>query len=278
MIKYIVFDSCGGLGNLLFQYNFAYSLAKQFNAKLYASDSTFISSRPLISTYNNLFANLDFITKSELNNNIKFHPIQEISENSFFYQDIDLDINQNNTTLIISGYFQSYKYALPHRIEIMSNHRKYLHTNFSQKYPLDFTNSVCVHIRRGDYKDHKIFYTLNQDYYEKALELLFYKNNLSIFFVFSDDIPSISSWTFWKKYPVLFFIEDDPLCLLYLMSSCNSFILANSTLSLNAYYIHSNFNNTNVVISSKYFNCGNGGPRYYIDDLIPITDKLTILD
>jgi hypothetical protein len=276
MIEYIVFYSCGGLGNLLFQYNYAYSLAKRFNAKLYASESAFHCTRPRISTYNKFFSDLEFITKSELYSDEKFKPIQEFSEKFFFYEDFDFD--QTKKTLIISGYFQSYKYTLSHHIELMSQHRNYLQTNYAQKYQLDFTNKVCVHIRRGDYTDHKIFSILNEDYYEKALKILFSKNNLSIFFVFSDDIPSISSWTFWKKYPVLFFVEDDPLCLLYLMSSCNAFILANSTLSLNAYYIHNNFYNTDVVISSKYFDCGNGGPRYYIDDLIPITDKITILD
>ncbi len=98
------------------------------------------------------------------------------------------------------------------------------------------TNSVAVHIRRGDYvENEKYSKTLGAKglgYYEKAFEVISQKVPDPVLFVFSDDIA-------WCKahlkapFPVQYVSDankaDDAWKDLLLLSSCKHFIIPNST-------------------------------------------------
>lgn len=104
------------------------------------------------------------------------------------------------------------------------------------------SNSVFVHVRRGDYLSPKYKATFEGcctlDYYKEAIELVKEKVENPKFFVFSNDIE-------WSKENLPLenptFIDwntgiNSPLDL-YLMSNCKHAILANSTFSLWGVYL-----------------------------------------
>lgn len=93
------------------------------------------------------------------------------------------------------------------------------------------SNSVCVHIRRGDYTLFKSLQVCNNDYYYQAMQYVMDHVETPKFFVFSDDIE-------WVKNNCRFpaevnFVEtsDDTFVDLQLMSSCKHFVISNSTFS-----------------------------------------------
>jgi len=96
-------------------------------------------------------------------------------------------------------------------------------------------NSICVHIRRGDYIAHNSGKTLPASYFEKAIEKIIIKNGWkeAQLFVFSDD------WN-WAKHAINFnfdgveiktdFVQindiSQPIPELELMRSCENFVIS----------------------------------------------------
>jgi hypothetical protein len=92
-------------------------------------------------------------------------------------------------------------------------------------------NSVCVHVRRGDYLN-TAFGLCSPAYYKNAAAVI--RDRLgsdATFFVFSDDLPwcrnhlPISDAVFVEGN------ENDPVSELFLMAACRHHIIANSTFS-----------------------------------------------
>lgn len=98
------------------------------------------------------------------------------------------------------------------------------------------TNSVSVHVRRGDYCDScrkdLFLQSCTPQYYESAISVMKEKFQAPVFFVFSDDIP-------WVKVnlniPNAYYIDwnkkENSYLDMYLMSLCTASIIANSTFS-----------------------------------------------
>ena len=135
---------------------------------------------------------------------------------------------------------------------------------------IDSTNSVSLHIRRGDYISNPVtnrFHgVLGLDYYSRAVNFIASRTTQPHFFVFSDDIA-------WAKenlrlsFP-LSFIEhygaDRDYEDLRLMSRCKHHIIANSTFSWWGAWL--NANPEKIVVSpEKWFNV----PSLESKDLIP---------
>lgn len=124
------------------------------------------------------------------------------------------------------------------------------------------TNSVAVHIRRGDYlknNNYKLFGNIATDeYYEKAMKYINEKIESPLFFIFTNDIK-------WVKNNIkgsnIFIVEnnqkEDSWKDLYLMTECKNIILANSSFSWWGAWL--NENNKNVIIRpSKFINTPKG--------------------
>jgi hypothetical protein len=97
------------------------------------------------------------------------------------------------------------------------------------------TNSVCVHVRRGDYLmvDHFAQHgTCSAGYYARAMRLITERTERPQFFVFSDDLA-------WSRRHIageaVSFVDANPADAahdeLKLMASCRHHIIANSSLS-----------------------------------------------
>lgn len=117
------------------------------------------------------------------------------------------------------------------------------------------TQSVCVHIRRGDFTvpRYAMLNVCQEDYYQKAIEKICELKGNVHFFVFSNDMN-------WVKQNIDFrgsvdYVDAnssmEPVEELRLMMNCKHFIIANSSFSWWAQYLSSN--PEKIVIAPKYF-------------------------
>lgn len=156
-----------------------------------------------------------------------------------------LDINKNK--IYFEGYFQSYKYFDHMRNEILKTFtfpeiKKEDKNNFEILEKIKNTESVSIHIRRGDYLKADNFNICNLEYYKKSFLLLIEKlkerniekENIN-FFIFSDDIAWCrENLDFLKEYKVDFIDwnkKENSYKDMQLMSECKHNIISNSTFS-----------------------------------------------
>jgi hypothetical protein len=174
----------------------------------------------------------------------------------------DQDFMNIPDNIYIQGYWQSEKYFR----EISS----VIKNDLQLKYPMGLkdkffyelilkSNSVSLHIRRGDYVpgtySDQVSECLSLDYYEKAIGQILQKNPDVVFFIFSDDIN-------WAKenLPIsrpVFYVDhnstDANFQDLRLMSLCKHNIIANSSFSWWGAWLNNN-SEKEVYAPSKWFN------------------------
>lgn len=247
----------GGLGNLLFYHHVAYALSKKHKVPMYMNCDYNDPKRPNIRVYDDLFKHVNFVDRTfQAQGNIYTEP-------NFFWDDIPY----SGETLFLRGYFQSYKYFW----DVISDIVKQFTQNLGETFVLDEYNElaqgkpcICVHVRRTDYlNDPDIHTNLSEEYYIQALDEFPEHRVL----VFSDDIESVRDWNVWKTKDVHFVDEPDPVRTLWLMYRCDAFVIANSSLSLNAYLFAHGTRNTPGIAPAQWF--GPKGPRFKIEDIVP---------
>lgn len=255
----------GGFGNQLFQIVNGISLSKKFNKKLIIDISSFSKLNSYKNTKRNYelgILNLKYKKIYYLAFFYKFYSkfsnkIVHLKEKNFNFNKILLD---NDKSYLIDGYWQSYKYFekdFSFIFNSLETIKKKINLNSFYKDLLR-SNSVCVHIRRGDYitnPNTKQFHGIcDIDYYEKAISYIYSKIPDANFYFFSDDIGFLKkNFADKKNFKIISnskfnFIEE-----FVLMLSCNNFILANSSFSWWAAYLSNNVNKL-VVAPTKWFN------------------------
>lgn len=231
----------GGLGNQLFQYAAARSLALRCDADLILDLSFYHGGRhrnfelkqfPIQAELRNLPKSKFLATVSRMASSLT--PGTRYREKSFNYSH---DFEQIDAPVFLDGYFQSFKYfdSCANQIrnelkppELDGAYNRSLIEAISSK------QSAILHVRRGDYvtnpKAKKTFAECTVDYYQRALDHL--PANCPVF-VFSDDI-------LWAKQnlklgePAVFIGDGTPrsgIEDLKLMSLGHHHIIANSTFS-----------------------------------------------
>lgn len=119
-------------------------------------------------------------------------------------------------------------------------------------------NSVCVHVRLGDYlapewKDK--LYICNEEYYQKAINLISSKVENPVFFIFSNrhkDITWLKENYDLKGNIVYVDLSNPDYADLKLMYSCKHFIMSNSTYSWWAQFLGSD--KDKIVVAPSRFN------------------------
>jgi hypothetical protein len=123
---------------------------------------------------------------------------------------------------------------------------------------INSTNSISIHIRRGDYVSDKyanIYGGIcDLAYYDRAIKYILSKVEKPSFFVFSDDFEwaknnlDISNATFieWN-------LHKNSYIDMFLMNQCKHNIIANSTFSWWGAYNSSNFRDGIVISPTKWF-------------------------
>ena len=123
---------------------------------------------------------------------------------------------------------------------------------------IEKTESVSVHIRRGDYlnpgtvENHGGICT--DDYYDRAMNYILENKPDAEFFFFSNDIEWVKAQDFGKKSHVVDISENSgDIAELYLMSKCKNHILANSSFSWWSAWMEDT-NEKLVIVPSKWAN------------------------
>lgn len=240
----------GGLGNQIFEYAFAKSIAvkKKQDICIDTYEYSFPGEirNPTIKMMN-LPQNVTFTDKNppwyvhrknrvagamrKFFPELYFHFFENMGDYIWYKQKaVDIKVRDSKNTYI-SGFWQSEKYfrdAIPAlRKELVPKTLTDRQKAFIKR--VESEESIALHVRRGDYVG-TYADVCTVDYYNKAVDFIRQKMDGTIY-VFSDDI----GWT--KKNldipgKVHYVEENNPDYVeLYIMSKCHSFIISNSTFS-----------------------------------------------
>lgn len=267
----------GGLGNQMFQYALASILAQNNNDSVLLDVSFFDQTEKRLghtprqfelAVFNNCYS---FATKKQLLffkqlsvfNKIKrdlgLNYPKMYKEPSFSFDEKVLNLK---SAAYIRGFFQSYKYY--------AGHENLIRKLFTFSVALDGINekllanikgtqSISVHIRRGDYVNdvttQQYHGNCSLEYYAKAIALLTPKGSDFTLFFFSDDCDWVKEkfgdLPFAKQF-VAHNIGENSWKDMLLMSSCHHNIIANSSFSWWAAWLNQNTEKV-VVAPKKWF-------------------------
>lgn len=291
----------GGLGNQLFQYASSRAFALE-NDKELVLDISGITNEG-----HNIFALDKFNIEAKKTNNIKlFQKTFAKKLNALSYRigkrfgyaksyKFDLftskltnifgvySIDNGYTKLLksitkndyLTGYFQSEKYFSKYEREIKQELKlkdKLSRENQNISNKMKKENSICVHIRRGDFVQIGAI-VCSTNYYLNAIEYIKNKIKNPVFYIFSNDINWVKENIKFKDKVVYMDKNNSSYEELVLMSSCNNFIISNSTFSWWAQYL-SNNNDKIVIAPDKWFLDGQKEDIYSNNWIIMNNDKI----
>lgn len=254
----------GGLGNQMFQYAFGQALSSITNSPVGYIDDMFTSYK---TTHNgseleHVFdISLNKVTKPELahvlgtltsqplfrrmaNNQL----IRYLMPKSFLHEDrFDVaymnQLVKQGQSLYLQGYWQNYKYAASVRENVLRSFtfsKPLLGLNLTHAMTMNLTESVSLHVRRGDYISNPRAQVkhgvLPIEYYVRAIELIRDRTGVSelMVFAFSDDLEWVSN-TLKTRVANLILVEGNSggnaHFDMHLMSKCKHHIICNSTFS-----------------------------------------------
>lgn len=276
----------GGLGNQLFQYAFALYLEKNLNEQVsFFTVDTGIKDRTL--DLKKLIGDLNLLTPNDLRKyfylsgsgfeyRIERKAVQILPWlNRQFFVEPDLRFIKNipPKASLFDGYWQSFKYveSISKFLEDHLHLTGILNVNDDTVLKIKKSNSVAVHLRRGDYlfsKQKEIYVQCSSEYYKNAFDIITKRTNNPVFFIFSDNIEQTAE--FFDHSTNIVNVDsrgysDPPLRDLQLMSMCRHNIIANSTFSWWAAWLNSNPDKI-VIAPKKWYN---GKLNEFTDDLIP---------
>ena len=255
----------GGLGNQMFQIVAAYAHARKHNdvAVFNLNTSQTFLQGENISKYKNKFFEFTHL------DNVYTICNKPFVQPGHSFCHIPYEKNQQ-----LQGYFQSEKFFINVKEEIINKFIKSLKTNYKETWNSinnhlntlrTTTNSkiVALHIRRGDYlKNPHIHPTCPVDYYLKGLKLIENKIGKIHPYFISDDIA-------WCKKVFTnggsFSSYSDEMEDLMLMINCDHNIIANSSFSWWGAYLNVN---PNPIIISPCTWFGPAGPQDQ-EDTVP---------
>lgn len=272
----------GGLGNQLFQYAISFTLSQRLGMDFFADTSFFGDDHQrsyklgklkvaIKESSANMIPSLHVIYKSKYFNKVlRLLRIRKLPMRNWVYfleesyattsEDIFM-LNAKN--IYIDGYFQSPLYFSDYREQLLEHIQPTYLPNSEYLYMLDkiqTTESVAVHVRRGDFIKSGKFdiyhYVLDEEYYYNAIKVI--KNHVErpMFFWFSDDIKWVKE-KFRSKDNFVFVnlkSEHSDIDELMLMKACKHVITANSTFSWWGAWLNENEESIKIVPEQQYGN------------------------
>lgn len=271
----IVIKVMGGLGNQMFQYAL-YKKFKSLGVEVYLDDEQ-------LRQYGNQHNGLELVRafnleyerpkagvadcmadrKMDLINRARRHFFGKRNNELYFNeQDLlfkDYLLSWNNKYL--EGYWQSERYFLDIREALIKD---FCFTdchdveNDKVLKAIISSNSVSIHVRRGDYlnADNENFLggVCSEDYYSRAIDMIKSKNNDATFFVFSDDIEWVKKSFFMDFGVTLVDVNhgSDSYKDMFLISKCKHNIIANSTFSWWGAWLNENDSKT-VIMPKQWY-------------------------
>lgn len=257
----IIIEVSGGLGNQMFGYAFAKALSiekkdklciskrllKNDSLRVYGLDH-FQLSKNVDLVEDNCFLNIIHIFRYNFSKalskaciKIKNRHIFSVHDSLFERKYIDIPYSKHAFN-IYRGLYQNAKYFDAYRQDIVNDFTSLDVLNEREKqYECDIleSESVCLHIRRGDYVHSTLHNVCTMKYYKEAvLQIKRRKENLK-FFVFSDDIEYAKKELNIENAIYVDRTSSDYIDL-HLMMKCKNFIISNSTFSWWAQYLSTN--------------------------------------
>lgn len=263
--KAVIIRYQGGLGNQMFQYALKIKY-NQLGYKTYDDLSFYYKNKKFMPfVLNSVFPNISIkgLCRFELLTKI----VRKLVKNTSIYKK---EINYTkfsedilNQSGWLEGYWQSYKYYLSVRNELL---KLFEFKEIQEKQLIEIEkqikncNSVSVHIRAGDYLNEvnrKNFGGIcTKAYYEKSIKYIKEHINNPIFYIFSDDLE-------WSKKNInitnAIYMDNKKIhgyedwIDMYFMSICQNNIIANSSFSWWAAWLNTNTKNI-VIAPSKWAN------------------------
>ena len=217
----IIVRVSGGLGNQLFQYAFGISFSRKNDCNVLFDINNYKHSR-LSSDYNSakphsLYCLKLYKTKVELATDEQIRKIRSMDSKLVEQPESIKDLYRKSDTgfshyievpkivgsgvyepglfdfngdFYFSGYFQSEKYFSDYKREFLNDFTldiKLDAANMKMLKQIKSTNSVSLHIRRGDYLKSDIW-LLPQSYYADAIKHILSREKKLHFYIFSNDI------------------------------------------------------------------------------------------
>lgn len=272
----------GGLGNQMFQYAFFLALKQKYkNVKIDVTEfrkyklhngleierifklpirkSTSIENSWLYGH------NTDFLSKILS----KFWKSRSTIYEQKHATDFDKSIFFNNSNLYYDGYWQNPKYFigisdLIRKIFIFSDDLD--GKNLTTLESIRKTNSVGLHVRRGDYVGHDLLGGIcDLDYYLAAIDLIKKSNKNPVFYIFSNDIEWCSKNLILDSVNYIDWNNGDLSYIdMQLMSECKTLVIANSSFSWWAAFLNKNIDKY-IIAPKRWFNY-----PHDINEIIPI--------
>ena len=257
MILYVYLQ--GGLGNQMFQYAAGLSALKEYpqftDLRL---DCSFYKNQERKVIVNGLTGrgyDLDLL-------NIKYNTVEEAPEGATMLQGWFQNLEEFEN--VVDDVREQFKFSFK-----FSNKIEQLHKEIQSK-----SNSVSVHIRRGDFISNPTAYAHNEhmgpEYYQKAMSILEDEYDDLTYYVFSEDLDWCKENIRNDKHEVVFvdneYAGDRDSGHLYLMQSCNNHIIANSTYSWWGAFL----GNSNITIGPKKWFTNNEGSEIMLSNWIKL--------
>lgn len=279
----------GGMGNQMFQYALGRALSVKNGTPFKLDREIYKINNSIERHYDlDIFNIIEEIAQKEeipffyrnSNNNKFLSKINSIlnkilknkgKELSFTFDHTILDVGPD---IYLDGYWQSYKYF--EGIEDIIRKDFSLRDNLplhieNLKEGIKKENSLCIHVRRGDYVGNSVHEIVGKEYYNKGIEKIKSLKKIDKIYVFSDDIKWCEQ-NMKFEFPTMFVGEEYAGIKaeghMALMSACHNFIIPNSSFAWWGAWL-SEYNDKIVVVPQQWFvdesiNSGDLIPRGWI--------------
>jgi hypothetical protein len=263
MKKKIIAKISEGLGNQFFMYANAYAISKKFNLDFYIDPFSGYFKKNIrnymlynfnitsnIASKNWIFDNHYTNFKKKISMKLDFFK----DNKSFIYEKKNLDkstffnpinIDNTNNTFYIDGNFESEKYFLDSRSDLLNefsliNDKKYISNKYINKINTENVVSICVRQNRfseriNNYSNvlsinkSKNFVKDTITYIKKAEILIENKIKNPKYYIWSDSFNDLREYFPEKKYTFIVNDEDKILNDFFLLKSCKYFIVGPTT-------------------------------------------------
>jgi hypothetical protein len=248
-MNFITTNHRGGIGNVMFKIAAVISLSMDNNVDYKLSNEFIRQSDKDYATngyddyrihYYNVLRHIKFVDKLDFSYNIYKEP-------TFDYTSIPY---QQDTNLLLDGYFQSELYFINNKQHIIDLYKpqETTKTALLNIYP-EISKATSIHVRRGDYlnfPDHHPQQSI--EYYKSAIDIIGYNEP---YIIFSDDLDGCKTMFNFLPNKVFFTTKINWIDM-YIMSLCKNNIICNSTFSWWGAYLNET-PNTQIIAPNVWF-------------------------
>jgi hypothetical protein len=258
----------GGLGNQLFQYASGAAVAARARLQLKVDVQWYKAHTDRQFLLDKFNTDIDIANEKEVQMAKGAHDLFidkalrkiKLRKEKFFFEKefvFDPTVLKINHAAYLKGYWQHFQYFEEFSDEIKRQFQLKQLTDIARtvQMKIDNSNSIGIHLRRGDYITNSAFNkfhgVLDEHYYRTAIEVLMRKVPDASLYVFSDDINFAQQFFHsYKKVEVVTGNKDEED--LILLSSCKHQIIANSTFSWWSAWLNKNPDKV-VIAPQKWF-------------------------